>query len=309
MNKKNLIALIILLLVAGIYLMITMNEPTEKVFLYFGENSDNFHTIVISDTTGAITLVKNSDEWEMTDPVESPIKKTKADNLIKKLSESKTSSLPISVSENAQKTYNVTDSLGTLITILDKQGNELRKALIGKSDNYSFSYARHPQATEIYQLSENITWSIKPDVKSWRENNILKLETDNILDFQVITQDRDYTFTYADSLWKLTENDLSLDIRDNNDVLKKLLNHFKSLRAVDFLDKEFENYEELFMKPTLSVKINTSDVGTMILNVIPYNETNDLLQIDSQKSPLYLVQKNLISNFDFDLDKLVESTR
>jgi hypothetical protein len=309
MNKKNLIALIVLLLAAGIYLMINMNEPTEKVFLYFGENSDSFHTIVISDTTGAITLVKNSDEWEMTDPVESPIKKTKADELIKKLSEAKTSSLPISISETAQKTYNVTDSLGTLITILDAQGNELRTALIGKSDNYSFSYARHPQASEIYQLSENITWSIKPDVKSWRENNILKLETDNILDFQVITEDRDYTFTYADSLWKFAENDLSLDVQDNDEVLKKLLNHFKSLRAVDFLDKEFENYEELLMKPSLSVKINTSDTGSKILTVIPYNETNDLLQVGSQKSPLYLVQKNLMGDFNFDLDKLVKSAR
>lgn len=304
MNKKNLITLIILLVVAGIYLLISMNEPTEKAFNYFGENSETFHTITISDTTGTITLVNNSDKWEMTDPVESPIKSSKAEDLMSKLSSAKTSSLPISISEKAQKTYNVTDSLGILITIFDEQGNELRKALIGKSDNYSFSYARHPESTEIYQLSENLVWSIKPDVKSWRENVVLKLETDNILDFQVMTQDRNYTFTYADSLWNFAENDLTLDVADDNAVMKKMLNHFKSLRAVDFLDKEFENYEELLMEPHLSIKINTSDDGAKILTLIPYNATNDMLQVGNQTSPLYLVQKNFMEDFNFELDKL-----
>ena len=305
MNKKNTIALIVLLIVGGLYFILNMNEPTEKSFYYFGENSDNFQTIVLTDTTGSITLVKNNDVWEMTDPVESPVKKSKADNLIKKLTETKSSSLPISVSQKGQVTYNVTDSLGTLITILDKDGNTIRKAIIGKSDNPNFSHARHPESTEIYQLSENLVWSIKPDVKSWRENQILNLDTENIVDFQVVTQDRNYQFTYADSLWNFTENDFTHDVKDDNPVMRKLLNHFKSLRAVDFLDKEFENYEELLNNPHLSVKINTSDEGTKILTVIPYDKTNDLLQMGSQKSPLYLIQKNMKENFNFDLDELV----
>jgi len=306
MNKKNIIALVILLVVAGIFLIINMNEPTEKTFLYFGENIDDFHTIVLSDSSATITLVKNNETWEMTDPVESPVKKRKADELINKLSSSKTSSLPISVSTKGQVTYMVADSLGTLITVIDKKGNEIRKAIIGKADNYNFSYARHPQSTEIYQLSENLAWSVKPDVKSWRENIVLELDTDNILDFQVITQDRDYKFTYVDSLWKFTENDLTQDIEDNNAVMKKLLNRFKSLRATDFLDKEFENYEELLNNPYLSIKINTSDKGSKFITVIPYNATSDLLQLGSQKSPLYLIQKNIREDFDFELDALVQ---
>lgn len=306
MNKKNIIALIVLLVAVGVYLLLSMNEPTEKVFFYFGENSDNYHTIVISDTTGSITLVKNSDKWEMSDPFESPIKESKAEDLLQKLITSKTSTLPISVSEKARKTYNVTDSLGTLISIIDEKGNLIRKALIGESDNHSFSYARHPDATEIYQLSENLVWSIKPDVNIWRENIILKLETDNILDFQVITQDRDYKFTYADSLWKFTQNDFSVDVTDNNPLMQKLLAKFKSLRATDFLDKEFENYEELLANPHLSIKINTSDEAAKILTLIPYNETSSLLQLGSQKSPLYLVQKNIMDDFNFELAQLGE---
>ncbi len=306
MNKKNIIALLVLLLVAGIFMIINMNEPTEKVFYYFGEKADDFHTIVIADTASSITLVKNSDKWEMTDPVESPIKERKSKDLIEKLIKSKTSSLPISVSEKAQTAYNVTDSLATLITIFDAQGNEIRKALIGKADNYNFSYARHPQSSEIYQLSENLSWSIKPDIKGWRENIILELDTDNILDFQVITQDRDYKFTYADSLWKFTENDFTQDVEDDNKIMTKLLNRFKSLRATDFLDKEFEDYQDLLAEPHLSIKINTSDEGAKILTVIPYNATSDLLQLGSQKSPLYLIQKNVREDFNFELTELVK---
>lgn len=305
MNKKNITSIIVLLVTVAIYLMITRNEPTEKVFNYFGENSDNYNTIVLSDTTGSITLVKNNEVWEMTDPVESPIKEQKVEDLIKKLTTANTSSLPISVSPKAQKAYNVTDSLGTLITIMDNNGNEIRKALIGRADNYNFSYARHPQATEIYQLSENLSWSIKPDVKSWRENIVLNLDTDNILDFQVATEDRNYKFTYADSLWIFTENDLSQEVTDDNKIMAKLLNRFKSLRSTDFLDKEFENYEELLAKPTLSVKINTSDDGSKFLTIIPYNQTSVLLQLGDQRSPLYILQKNIIDDFNFDLEKLI----
>jgi len=285
--------------------MITRNEPKEKAFFYFGENSDNFNTIVFADSSGSITLVKNSDKWEMTDPVESPIKESKIDDLIKKLTTAKTSSLPISVSDKMQETYNVTDTLGTLVTILDTQGNELRKTLIGKSDNYNFSYARHPQASEIYQLSENLSWSVKPDVKSWRENVILNLDTDNILDFEVAMKERNYKFTYADSLWMFKENDFVHQVEDENPVMKKLLTRFKSLRATDFLDKEYENYEELMNTPELSIKINTSDDGEKFLTVIPYNNTSVLVQLGSQKSPLYIVQKNIVDDFNFELDKLM----
>ncbi len=306
MNRKNIIALLVLLVVAGIFLIINMNEPTEKVFYYFGENSDNFHTIVLADTSGTITLVKNNEKWEMTDPVESPIKKRKSEDLINKLTSSKTSSLPISISEKAQTAYNVTDSLATLITIFDAEGNEIRQALIGRADNYNFSYARHPQSTEIYQLSENLSWTIKPDVKGWRENIVLELDTDNILDFHVISKERNYKFTYADSLWKFTENDFTQDVEDDNKVMKKLLNRFKSLRATDFLDKEYENYQDLLNDPHLSIKINTSDSGSKILTVIPYDSTSDLLQLGSQKSPLYLIQKNVREDFDIDLTELVE---
>lgn len=305
MNKKNIIALLILVLLAGVFMLIKMNEPTEKVFYYFGDNSDNYHTIIIADTTGTITLVKNNEKWEMTDPVESPIKSKKSEDLLNKLTSVKSSSLPISVSQTAQSTYNVTDSLGTLVTILDKDGNTLRKALIGKADNYNFSYARHPQSNEIFQLTENLSWVLKADVKNWRENIILELNTDNILDFQVISPERNYTFTYADSLWKFKENDFTQDVKDDNKIMKKLLSRFKSLRATDFLDKEFENYEELLNNPHLSIKINTSDNEAKILTIIPYNATSDLLQFGSQQSPLYLIQKNIREDFNFDLTELV----
>ncbi len=306
MNKKNIIALVILLVVAGIFLIINMNEPTEKTFLYFGEKIDDFHTIVLSDSSASITLVKNNETWEMTDPVESPVKKRKADELINKLSSSKTSSLPISVSTKGQVTYMVADSLGTLITVIDKKGNEIRKAIIGKADNYNFSYARHPQSTEIYQLSENLSWTVNPDVNGWRENIVLELNSDNIIDFQVATQEREYKFTYADTLWKFTENDFTQDVTDDNKIMKSLLNRFKSLRSTNFLDNEFESYEELLNTPYLSIKINTSDVGTKILTVIPYDATSDLLQLGSQKSPLYLIPKNIRKDFDFELDALVQ---
>lgn len=306
MSKKNIIALLVLILAVGIYLVVNMNEPTQKVFNYFGKSDEPFHTIVISDTSSTITLVKNSDVWEMTSPVESPIKQSKVDDLMKKLVAAKSSTLPISVLETAQKTYNVTDSLGTAIKIMDAKGNIIRETIIGRADNYSFSYARHPQSTEIYQLSENLVWTIKPDITSWRENAILTLETDNILDFQVATQERQYKFTYADSLWIFTENDITHEVTDNNEVMKKLLRHFTSLRATDFLDKEFDHYEELLEEPHLAMRINSSDEGAQIITVIPYDSTSDLMQLGSQTSPLYLIQKTFMSDFDFDLGDLFE---
>lgn len=306
MSKKNIIALLVLVIAVGAYLIISMNEPNEKVFNYFGKSEEAFHTIVIADSSSTITLVRNNDTWEMTDPVESPIKQTKVDDLMKRLVDSKTSTMPISILDTAQETYNVTNLLGTHIKISDAKGNVLRETIVGKADNYNFSYARHPQSTEIYQLSENLTWTIKPDVKSWRENAILNLNSDNIIDFQAITPERDYKFTYADSLWIFTENDIIHQVTDDNEVMKKLLKHFQSLRATDFLDKEFENYEALLQKPHLSLRINSSDEESKVITVIPYDATSDLMQVGSQASPLYLIQKTFMSDFNFELSELIE---
>lgn len=290
MKKKNYIAIIVLVVLVGIYFLTNMNDNSEHKIFYFTNNPDSFYSIELADSTNSITLTKENDNWIMSEPIKTKIKENRIQALVKTLAATTTSSTPISESESALDNYNISNDEALKITVKNEKGNIIKESLIGRADNYNFCYARTPETNEVYLLSNNFSWSAKPDVKSWRENTVIQVAKENITHFQIANQNNNSTFTYENEKWNYSHNDITKTLEDND--IADLLNKISNLKANDFLDNPEATMITKMNNPYISLKVSASDSEDIVLNLIEYEENKDLVQIDGNNNVFYIVNKS-----------------
>jgi len=306
MNKKNMLVLAILAMLVAIYFLGQRDKNTEETFTYFSADSTSTYSVELATSENRIVLSNVEGTWMLTEPVEAKVKSSKIEALLDKLFAVKSSTLPVSESEASFEKYNITDSLATSIKLFDQNKKLLDEALIGEADNYNFSYGRDPKSNMIYQLSQNLAWAIKPELASWRENVMLKLDSNNITEFEVYSPERSYKLTYSDSLWAYTEADVNVSVSDSSAKLKTVLKQFSNLKVNDFIDNDFATYAEMFKTPLMAVKVNSSIKGEFTLNFIKYDGATDIMQINNEEKTLYKVKSNLRENFSTSLEDYLQ---
>jgi uncharacterized protein DUF4340 len=307
MNKKSIAYVAVLVILIIVFLIIKTNDRTERRIRFFDADSASIASIEISTITDTIILVKEIDNWIIDYPVHYPIEARKITDLFDKVMQVETSNLPVSESETSFETYNVTDSLGTTVTLLDAAGNELIKAVIGKSSNYNFSHGRFEGSKEVYQLYANISSILNPDVSGWREKEIVKL-ADDPAQIIVGAGERMLTYTATDSLWNFAEGDTSFFINEGNRFLTTVLNNSKSFRASSFIDNEFASYAEKFSDPEMVVQIKLYSGEDIFLKYVAeeIDSRKYIVQKNDETDVLYLVFENLFTCFIPEIAELKE---
>lgn len=305
MNKKSFIYLAILLVLIIIFLIIRTNDRTERRINFFAVDSTEISKITIATVEDTLILVKSDSDWMIDHPVKYPIATRKLDDLFGNVLQVETSNLPVSESETSFETYNVTDSLGTRVILYDSAGKELLNAIIGKSSNFNFSHGRFSDKKKVYQLYANISSSLRPMLNSWREKEVVKLDTEPA-QITVGAGDRMFSFTATDSLWKYTEGETSFFIKEGNRQLTTLLNNSKSFRASSFIDYDFATYAEAFQDPLMVVQIRTYEGEDIFLKYIAENPESKkyIVQKNDEEDFLYVVYDNLYSSFQPDVELL-----
>ena len=306
MNKKNTTYLIVLIVLILIYAATKLNNKTEKIIDFFAFDSSDVYKIEITNQTDTLKLALNSGEWSIVYPVECKVKDNKIKDIFSKVLKVKTSKTALSESKKSHENYNVTDSLGTKITFIGKNGKTLDSVVIGKSKNYSYSNGRKANDDNVYQLLANISYSINPRLLSWRDRTIFKYEDDQISQLDVKYGKKNYKLTYVDSIWVYESGKKKEDIKKDSKELKSLLTSLRNYNASDFKDNEYEEYKDKFAKPDLEVTIHTFDNDSMHLRYIKIEDNKFLLQKNDETEHLYVIYKNLVDKFkktDKDFNK------
>jgi hypothetical protein len=286
MNKKSTIYLAVLIILVIVFLIIKTNDKTERRIRFFDVDSTRIGAIEIFTSEDTLKLVKSAERWMIDHPVKFPPTQRKIKDLFDRVIPVETSRIPVSESESAFETYNVTDSLGTAVKIYDEKGKELIFAYIGKSSNYNYSHGRYNNASEVYQLYDNISSILIPRSDNWRNKEIIKLEEDPA-EIKVFSPERSYTISATDSLWHYTEGDSSFFISQNNRSLNTLLDNSRTFRISSFIDNEYEIYADKFDNPKLTVQLKLYSGDEIILKFVAKDE----------ESKQYVVQKNDETDF------------
>ena len=295
MNKKNLIPIIVLVLLILIFVITKLNDKTERRINFFRFDSTQVYAIGISSQEDTLKLVKSDDVWMIDFPLNYPPAKLKINDIFQKVLQVETSSIPIT--ETSFEKFNVTDSLGTLLVFYGKNEKILEEVLIGKSENYNYSYARRKDDAKVYQLYTNISYSINPKVSTWRKKEIIEIPLEDLSRIFVSSDGSDYSLSATDSLWMYQDDETSFSIKEANSNLKSIISAIKKFTVVDFIDNEFEDYQQKLENPDVEVTVELFNDEPFSLKFIEHEEKKFMLQLNDETEHLYVIYESWVNRF------------
>ena len=281
----------------AVFFIIKSNEKVEKRFDFFGVDSVELKGIEIYSDSDTIKLKKEADNWMITYPIYYKPQDRKIKNIYDKVITVETSTNPVAETEESQETYNVKDSLGYRIKLKGKNNKTLKEAYIGKSKvNYSYSYGRYKGDNKIYQLKENLYYSLNPKLSSWRNRKVLEIKESQIDKIHVAYSKNSFTLTATDSLWLYSDSNNEFAIKRDNKTLNKIKTGLRNLSTSKFIDNKYEEYSKLFKDPILEIMVTTIDGNKQHIAVVKKDE-NFILKKNDNKENLFKITSSWVNRF------------
>jgi len=297
MNKKNLIPIIVLVVLVIIYALTKTRNYTEKRIEFFGIDSVKIGAIELITVDDTLKLAKVNGEWMIDFPIQYPPVPRKMEDIFGKVLKIETSKIPVSESESSFEKYNLTDSLGTIVRLYDVSNKLLSESIVGKSDNYNFSHARKKGENKVYQLVSNISYMIKPDIKSWRNKTILELEELEISQINFASEEFNYTLTATDSLWQYNDFISNFSIKAPNASMKSIASGLKRVNVSDFIDHDYESYADKFAKPLAELTITDFTGKLTDLKFVEGEEKKLVVMKDDETEHLFIMHESWLNKF------------
>ncbi len=297
MNKKTIIYLLVLVILAAIFFISKIDTKKEKRFNFFVADSNSVARVEITSQTDTLFLAKEGDDWRIVAPVNWSLQDAKIEKIMENVLTAETSSIPVSENEASLKTYELLDTLAIHFKTIDSSGNVMDDVLVGKSSNSNVTPVRKIDSNKVYLLETNIVYNIKPTLNSWRRREIIEIDPEQITKFMVVSDEATYTLTQSDTLWEYVDEKDSFTVPNDNAALKAIKTTFNRFAATDFVDGEFDKYADALAQPILELGLEMWNGDTYYLRYAPYEEKKYVVQLNNDTNTLYVQYESNFKKF------------
>ena len=172
MNNKLIIGSVALCLMAGLYLINLNNQKsyTSSSSKLVHIEETNIKKILIQSGSDALELMRRDSTWIITGVDTLVIKEQSIFSLFDNLFSLETQML---MTERKEKwtTYNVDDSTGTHLALVDWNNTTIGYYVFGNSSSdYSRCYVRSNDAPHVYLTNNNIMYHLQTQPEFWGDN-------------------------------------------------------------------------------------------------------------------------------------------
>ena len=171
MTKNFKIALIVLVVLTGVYLLNIRSQgklesTSTAIFTY---DPEDVFKILIQTGEEAVELARIDTVWRISGNDTLVIKPRSIENLFDKVLKVNRGTI---ISENQEKygKYSVDDSTGTHLAIINSEGKTVGYYVFGRSkSDYSRSYIRIGDDPKVYLVDQNVTYMLSTRETYWGE--------------------------------------------------------------------------------------------------------------------------------------------
>ena len=187
---------------------------------------------------------------------------------------------PVSSNPAKQSLYQV-DSTGVRLTVTQRSGAPF-SLIVGKAGPaYSDVYFRLPSSNDVY-LGEGLsTWTLRQELKEWRDKTILTVPSDSISEIDYAYKSRTATFRREGTRW------VSAGGKDSvaADVMSGVINTLSNFRAEDFIDSAAPAAPN-----PVNLRLRSGGEVSFVLSPAAADSSHFMVQ-SSQSAQVYTVSK------------------
>lgn len=233
MKNRNVVLVIALVVLIGIYWFMKKSEPVveaDRPFVRADSSKVDLVRIEMPDET--VELKKEDNTWWVTQPMRYPAAEKTVQTAIQKLKEMKKLSL-ITERPDRFADFQVTDTGATRVTI--GQGSKTTTFVLGKAGpTMQTSYARLASSKEVWEIAGNHTGTFKRKSKDWRDKTITNVEMSAINKVVIEYPKQTINVTLVDTVWRVDAGKQQFDA--SKELVERLTRMIAKISAVDFAD-------------------------------------------------------------------------
>lgn len=271
MNKKQLYALIVILVVAiGAFLLLRTTSQEKStdapaVLDFSSFQKDDVSKLTLDQGGTSLALEKTSDGWKVN---EYKADEDKISGILDDLAEAKVTQMVSKNPDNHVK-FEVDDQTGLKITL--KQGRNDRTFILGKTASSSTVYARVPDQNEVYQLSSVSRYDLTVEADDFRDKAVLRFTLGDAAYIEYVYGTKSFALNKIEENWTITES--GQESEADADKVTELIGKLRLLDATGFAESEENEDLKNFDSPDVTITVN--DVDGNNLGTVKLNEKED----------------------------------
>jgi len=304
MNKKNIIALSLLVLLVILFVVSKGRENREVRRDLYNLAQGDIHKIEIVQHADTLVVSRDGHDWWIEYPRRLPVKESHIQRFFTELLGINHSTISISDSPTQQSFYHVCDETANKVTLYGTGDKKLKKVYFGRGQNPQIAHVRAENDNSIYQI-ESIFTVINPSVNVWRDDVIVNVMPESISSIAVSHGTQAYQIISDGGSW-VYSGDTTQMIAPHNPELQKLLGTLSSLNTNVFFDDVYAEYASKLATPALEMLITLHSGENIYLKVAKNDEQSYVVQRNESQDILYRLTTQRYNQLLVNVQRLLE---
>lgn len=228
---RNLILLIVLLLLVGLFFVLRSNDSKETILKIIDADSLAIAKIQVYDAADTVIVYKKDDTWLMSYPEKADANPDMIDFFFERVFSATYANTAMNEHAKSLHQYGLGEDKEVQLKLFDANNKLLTHCRFGNTDN-PYDYFRYGNSRKIYQVrSKLISGRLKPDANSWRSPVILSVKPLDLLEIKVTHDKNTYVLNRDKSDWYYKDAKEQFMIPHGNVTMGKILNVLERLES------------------------------------------------------------------------------
>ncbi|MBD3335885.1 MAG: DUF4340 domain-containing protein [Candidatus Eisenbacteria bacterium] len=272
--------------------------------LYPGFAAEQAERIILEKGDDRVELHKNEEGvWLVATEGDYPADETKVDRVLENIPDFHTRDL-VSRNPDKQETFEVTDSLGTKVTVLGSGGTELAHFLVGKQGpGFMSTYVRPAGENTVLLVPKYMRSNYDVNQPTWRDKSIFEFGVDEATRVEILPAEGDSLLVVkgdADA-WSIVEPD-TFPVKET--IWQSMLRSASTLKTDAFADSVPDTVDTGLTPPQQVLRIEMADGRELVLHIGHTDDKNRHYVSKMDDPTIFLLSKGRVSNLMKTLDAL-----
>ena len=311
MKKRSIITVIlffIMLFLIFIVFLALKTNPEQKRFKLFNFNPGELVSFslskkrvnaTISDEviSDSLYIEKIGTEWYITYPHKRIVNKEKINFFLNTFLHIQRFGKILTTNPYNYDYYKVSEKTGSRVVLYDQNNEVLDDVFFGFADLTPYGSARRNYEDVVYEISQNVSSDVSPNLKLWRENSLIyfdKTKTDSI---KVSFSASRYSLINDNNQWFYKDEEHYFPLNNAHKAFTNVMMQLDNMKTYNFLDNLWDEYKGYFSKSILDLKIYKKDHTYDHIVFVRYTDELCLIQVNDKKNELYLGNYGMINRF------------
>jgi len=305
MNRRNMILLVGLLVLLGVFLLSRQKENIERRKDLFRFKAGEITRIEFTQFADTLMVARVDGAWMVEHPRLVPARETQVTRFLNEYLTLSTSRMPISDSRDRQAFYQVDEDSAIQIAIFGRNNRQLSRMFFGMGQNHGVAYIRAANNNNIFQI-DNVFSAINPHISVWREDRIVQFAENQINSVSVARGTEFYQLAQEFGSWSITYADSTHIISPGNSEFRRFMNALTGLRTNIFFDNEYELYETKLETPELTMLVDLITGESIWLIMARNDENSFVLQRNQEYDTLYRLTNQQFNQLAIEANRFIE---